>query len=52
MNNIIGKLYIVVLIVSLSGICFGADEIKTGKSPLDELPPYIRQVTYFGERAK
>ena len=51
MNNIIGKLYIVVLIVSLSGICFGADEIKTGKSPLDELPPYIRQVTYFGERA-
>ena len=22
-----------------------------GKSPLDELPPYIRQVTHFGERA-
>jgi hypothetical protein len=24
---------------------------QQGKSPLDELPPYIRQVTYFGERA-
>ncbi len=24
---------------------------KAGKSPLDELPAYIRQVTYFGERA-
>ena len=24
---------------------------QTGKSPLDELPPHIRQVTHFGQRA-
>jgi hypothetical protein len=35
-------------------IVAGADGVSwagSGKSPLDELPPYIRQVTYFGERA-
>jgi len=40
-----------VLLVFLSPVCFGADVNLAGKSPLDELPPYIRQVTYFGERA-
>jgi hypothetical protein len=24
---------------------------KSGKSPLDELPPHIKQVTLFGQRA-
>jgi hypothetical protein len=28
-----------------------ADQSRQGKSPLDELPVYIRQVTQFGERA-
>ena len=35
-------------------VCIGSvasGESKEGKSPLDELPPYIRQVTQFGERA-
>ena len=34
---------------ALAGVGLSAPE--AGKSPLDELPPYIRQVTYFGERA-
>jgi len=29
----------------------GQSQSKEGKSPLDELPGYIRQVTHFGERA-
>jgi hypothetical protein len=37
--------------VLIGRYCFGADESKAGKSPLDELPSYIKQVTYFGERA-
>jgi hypothetical protein len=28
-----------------------AAEDKTGRSPLDELPPHIKQVTPFGQRA-
>lgn len=29
----------------------GFSDDKEGKSPVDELPPHIRRVTYFGERA-
>ena len=42
-------------LVVLSGLllanCFGQNKSKEGKSPLDELPPYIKQVSHFGERA-
>ncbi len=31
--------------------CWGMSESKVNKSPLDELPPYIKQATHFGERA-
>ena len=31
--------------------CPGQSRSKEGKSPLDELPGHIRQVTHFGERA-
>lgn len=62
MSNGIKNLCIGILIVSMSQVCLGADESpaspfgyaeasKAGKSPLDELPGYIKQVTYFGERA-
>jgi hypothetical protein len=62
MNRRIRKLGVVILVVLMGQVCFGADESpaspfgyaeasKTGKSPLDELPGYIKQVTYFGERA-
>jgi hypothetical protein len=51
MNRGIKNLIIGALLVFLSPVCFGADVNLAGKSPLDELPAYIRQVTYFGERA-
>ena len=38
------------LVLFLVGQCSLA-AAKDGKSPLDKLPPYIRQVTHFGERA-
>jgi len=31
--------------------CLAADESKQGKSPLDELPPWIKRATHFGQRA-
>lgn len=31
--------------------CLAQSRSKEGRSPLDELPAHIRQVTYFGERA-
>ncbi len=31
--------------------CLGEPPSTKGKSPLDELPPYIKQVTHFGQRA-
>ena len=40
---------LVLLIISMQN-CL-AEEPKKGKSPLDELPPYIKQLTWFGERA-
>jgi len=30
---------------------FAAESDKAGKSPVDELPPHIRRVTHFGQRA-
>ena len=51
MSNGIEKLCFGILVVLLSQACFGAGGDKAGKSPLDELPAYIKQVTYFGERA-
>jgi hypothetical protein len=51
MNHKIKTWCLGVLVVFLSSVCFGAEPNLAGKSPLDELPPYIKQVTYFGERA-
>jgi hypothetical protein len=50
MNHKINTLCLCVLVAFLSPVCFGAEPNLAGKSPLDELPPYIKQVTYFGER--
>lgn len=44
-------LTLLVLFVLLLTNCSGQDKSKEGKSPLDELPSYIKQVTHFGERA-
>jgi len=35
----------------LSINCLGQSQSKESKSPLDELPPHIRRVTHFGQRA-
>jgi hypothetical protein len=45
------KLLVMVLSLSLLTNCLGQLQSKEGKSPLDELPAYIKQVTYSGERA-
>lgn len=45
------KLLFMVLSLSLLTNCLGQLRSKEGKSPLDELPAYIKQVTHFGERA-
>jgi hypothetical protein len=39
---------IFLMVVGAGGVSWAAG---SGKSPLEELPPYIRQVTHFGERA-
>jgi hypothetical protein len=41
----------VVLAAVLLIDCFGGASSKEGKSPLDDLPPYIKRVTQFGQRA-
>jgi hypothetical protein len=51
MSNGTKKLCIGILIILMGQVSFGAEASKAGKSPLDELPSYIKQVTYFGERA-
>ncbi len=51
MKNKIKAILIITLIGVIGQVCFGKDADTTGKSPLDELPSYIKQVTYFGERA-
>ena len=45
------KVASLVLTVVLLVDCFAGAGSKEGKSPLDELPPYIRHVTQFGQRA-
>jgi hypothetical protein len=45
------RIWSVVLTAVLFTNCFGQIQSKEGKSPLDELPPYIQQVTQFGQRA-
>jgi Tol biopolymer transport system component len=45
------KFVALVLAGLLCAECSGQSQSKEGKSPLDELPGYIRQVTHFGERA-
>jgi Tol biopolymer transport system component len=45
------RIWTVILTVVLFTNCFGQSQSKEGKSPLDELPPYIQRVTYFGQRA-
>ncbi len=44
-------LLVLILGGMLSAVCFGGSERKKNKSPVDELPAYIRQVTHFGQRA-
>jgi hypothetical protein len=39
------------LAVLMFGVSVAFTASKEGKSPLDELPDYIRQVTHFGQRA-
>jgi len=45
------KSVLITLAVLLSATCLGQSDCKKDKCPLDELPPYIKQVTHFGERA-
>lgn len=40
-----------VLAEGVSATCFAASREPEGRSPLDELPPHIRRVTHFGQRA-
>ncbi len=51
MKCTLGKFTLLVLAGLLCTECSGQSQSKEGKSPLDELPAYIRQVTHFGERA-
>ncbi len=44
-------LLVLILAGMLSAVCFGGSERKKDKSPVEELPAYIRQVTHFGQRA-
>ena len=44
-------LMVVTLTALLSNSAVAEDKSKEDKSPLDELPVWIRQVTHFGERA-
>ena len=45
------RLLVLILAGLLPAACFGKSACKKGKSPIDELPPHIRQVTHFGQRA-
>jgi hypothetical protein len=39
------------LVGVLAANCRGGTQSKQGVSPLDELPPHIKRITHFGERA-
>jgi hypothetical protein len=45
------KLLLAVLVGVLAANCRGGTQSKQGISPLDELPPHIKRITHFGERA-
>ncbi len=45
------KTLLVILVGMFSTNCLGQLVDKKGKSPLDELPAYIKRVTHFGQRA-
>ena len=47
----IKKTAIVFIAGFLSSFCLGQSQPDKNASPIDELPPYIRQLTYFGQRA-
>lgn len=59
MSSTVNKISVLVLAGLLVIKCLGATPAKedkpaaqmAGKSPLDEFPPYIKQITQFGERA-
>src|SRR5688572_24976448 len=41
----------ILLLASLAGAALRAEEPQASESPADNLPPHIRRVTWFGERA-
>ncbi len=47
----IGVLLLVGVVVASGSTVCGQSRDQRGKSPLDELPPNIRRVTHFGQRA-
>ena len=51
MGNRTSKILLWVLVGLLWANCSGQSQNKEGRSPLDELPPHIRRVTHFGQRA-
>ena len=46
-----GKFILLVFAGLLATNCWGESQSRKGKSPLDELPPWIKRVTHFGQRA-
>jgi len=46
-----GNMAVVILAGVLVADCYGGPSSKEGRSPLDELPPYMERVTHFGQRA-
>ena len=51
MFNSKSRIKVLVLVGVLFTECISVTAGKEGKSPLDELPGYIKQVTHFGQRA-
>ena len=45
------KFAVLALVMLLFTNCYGQTSIIEGRSPLDELPRHIKQVTHFGQRA-
>ena len=42
---------LLLLLLALVAAAFALDQTKAGQSPADHLPPHIRHLTHFGERA-
>ena len=51
MRNRINTLLLIVNVVILLTGCTDQLQNSKARSPLDELPPYIKQITHFGQRA-